>query len=127
LVRELNPDVVGLSVMTFQRATALQIARLVRALRPEVRIAAGGYDPSLAPDAYEAGGEVDFLIRGEGERTFRDLLRALENGGSVRDIAGLSYRDGFVMRHNAERPIAHLSTDPLELPKRRARVLDGYT
>jgi anaerobic magnesium-protoporphyrin IX monomethyl ester cyclase len=49
LMRELRPDVVGLSVMTFQRRTALRIARLVRALRPQTRIVVGGYDPSLAP------------------------------------------------------------------------------
>src|SRR5581483_8931355 len=46
LVREHAPDVLGLSVMTFQRATALQIARLVRTLRPSVRVVVGGYDPS---------------------------------------------------------------------------------
>ena len=34
LVRDLAPDVVGLSVMTFQRTTALRIARMIRALRP---------------------------------------------------------------------------------------------
>src|SRR5436853_2015179 len=49
LIRDLAPDVVGLSVMTFQRATALRIARLVRWLRPSARIVVGGYDPSLAP------------------------------------------------------------------------------
>src|SRR3954462_3139897 len=32
LVREIEPDVVGLSVMTFQRETALRLARLVRQL-----------------------------------------------------------------------------------------------
>src|SRR6058998_3849368 len=48
LVREIEPDLVGLSVMTFQRATALTIARLVKTLRPSARIVAGGYDPSLA-------------------------------------------------------------------------------
>jgi len=51
LVRDLRPDVVGFSVMTFQRATAFTIARLVKTLRPSVRIVAGGYDPSLAPEA----------------------------------------------------------------------------
>ena len=76
LVRELEPDVVGLSVMTFQRATAFKIARLIRRLRPSARIVAGGYDPSLAPDAYADEDEIEFLIRGEGERTLRDLLRA---------------------------------------------------
>ncbi|PYX45016.1 MAG: B12-binding domain-containing radical SAM protein, partial [Acidobacteria bacterium] len=32
LIRELNPEVVGLSIMTFQRRTAVRIVELVRAL-----------------------------------------------------------------------------------------------
>src|SRR5690349_10752721 len=71
LVRDIAPDVVGLSVMTFQRATALRIARLIRALRPAAKIVVGGYDPSLAPDAYVSSGDVDFIVRGEGEHTLR--------------------------------------------------------
>src|SRR5262245_22476200 len=50
LVRAEEPDVVGLSVMTFQRKTAKNVIALVRALRPQVQIVAGGYDPSLASD-----------------------------------------------------------------------------
>src|SRR3954451_23379678 len=53
LVREQAPDVVGLSVMTSQRRTARAFVRLIRALKPDVRVVAGGYDPSLAPEAYE--------------------------------------------------------------------------
>src|ERR1700730_4501800 len=90
LMRELQPDVVGLSVMTFQRRTAMKIARLVRALRPQTRIVAGGYDPSLAPDAYDACDDVEFLIRGEGEHTLRELLREVERDGEPHTIAGLS-------------------------------------
>ena len=51
MVRDLAPDVVGLSVMTFQRATALKIAALVRALRPSTRVVVGVYDPSIDVDA----------------------------------------------------------------------------
>src|SRR5207249_787741 len=68
LMRDLQPDVVGLSIMTFQRVTAFKIARLIRTLRPHVRIVVGGYDPSLAPEAYESCADVDFMIRGEGEQ-----------------------------------------------------------
>ena len=49
LVRAHEPDVVGLSVMTFQRHTAAKIIALVRSLRPAATIVVGGYDPSLAP------------------------------------------------------------------------------
>src|SRR5882672_12418193 len=78
LVRDIAPDVVGLSVMTFQRTTALKIARLIHALRPSARIVVGGYDPSLATEAFEACPDVDFIVRGEGEQTLSELLRVLE-------------------------------------------------
>ncbi|HEV3139954.1 MAG TPA: radical SAM protein [Vicinamibacterales bacterium] len=137
LVREVAPDVVGLSVMTFQRTTALAAARLIRQLRPSARVVVGGYDPSLAPEAYESTDEIDFIVRGEGEHTFSELLRALEQvdqsripnpeSQQVRGIAGLSYRTGRGFVHNAQRPIVPLATAPLALPRRSARVLGGYT
>src|SRR3982075_698003 len=66
LVREFDPEIVGLSIMTFQRRPAGRIVELVRALKPGVRIAVGGYDPSLACEAYEEL-NVDYVVRGEGE------------------------------------------------------------
>jgi radical SAM superfamily enzyme YgiQ (UPF0313 family) len=126
LIREREPDVVGLSVMTFQRATAFAIAALVRRLAPRAHVVAGGYDPSLAPDAYQDA-EVDTVVRGEGERTFRALLGALENGCSLDGIAGLSHRRDGALVHNPDRTVARLAAEPLALPNRRARVLGGYT
>ena len=85
LMRDLDPEVVGLSVMTFQRRTALALVRLIRAIKPDVRVVVGGYDPSLAPEAYEAADAgVDYLVRGEGDLTFRELLSALERGDTAR-------------------------------------------
>src|ERR1700735_136258 len=103
LVRELDPELVGLSIMTFQRRTAARIIELVRALRPGVKIVVGGYDPSLAPEAYEEM-NVDYLVRSEGEVTFRELLRALDQGTDVHQICGLSYRNGGGWVTNPDRP-----------------------
>jgi radical SAM superfamily enzyme YgiQ (UPF0313 family) len=129
LVGDLKPDVVGLSVMTFQRRTARKIIELVRSLRPNVRIVVGGYDPSLAPEAYTdpASSGADFIVRGEGEVTFRDLVRSIETGGAFADIAGLTYRDHEGVHRNPDRPVNRLRGLELRLPKRDARVLGGYT
>ena len=129
LVRELSPDVVGLSVMTFQRKTAKKIIDLVRQLKPDVRVAVGGYDPSLAPDAYtdSSSGLVDFIVRGEGEITFRELLRAIEEERGFDHIAGLSYRSGDRFYHTPERPVNGLESGEIKPPNRDARVLSGYT
>jgi len=125
LLAEHQPDVVGLSVMTFQRRTALRLIERIRRLRPTASIVVGGYDPSLAADAYEPA--VDFIVRGEGEITFRELLRALERGGGVAGIAGLGYRDGGMFRHNSDRPVSSLDEAAIAPPRRDTRVLSGYT
>src|SRR5690242_19600018 len=128
LVAERRPDLVGLSVMTFQRKTALALIRLVRALRPGVRVVVGGYDPSLAPEAYtDPAAGVDFIVRGEGEPTFRELLRALERGGGHETIPGLSWREGTGFLHNPDRPVSGLEGVEIRPPDRDARVLHGYT
>jgi radical SAM superfamily enzyme YgiQ (UPF0313 family) len=132
LVASHQPDVVGLSVMTFQRKTAFKVIALVRALRPQAAIVVGGYDPSLAPEHYEdPGSGVDFIVSGEGDITFRELVRALEAATGERPkalgIAGLSFRDGdgrFV--RNPPRAVSHLDGE-VRPPNRAARVLTGYT
>ena len=121
------PDVVGLSVMTFQRHTARQVIALVRRLRPSAVIVVGGYDPSLAPEVWEAPDSgVDVIVTGEGDLTFRDLLRALEQGHELGGIAGLSFRTpaGFV--RNPPRAVSRLEEE-IRPPNRTARVLQGYT
>jgi anaerobic magnesium-protoporphyrin IX monomethyl ester cyclase len=130
LMRECDPDLVGLSVMTFQRRTAMGVIRLLRAIKPSLRVVVGGYDPSLAPEPYEhpeAG--VDFLVRGEGEHAFRDLLRWLERPapGAAALVPGLSVHDGRRFVHGPTRPATALGGDAIAPPNRDARVLDGYT
>ncbi|HKD44443.1 MAG TPA: radical SAM protein [Candidatus Angelobacter sp.] len=128
LVRDWDPDVLGLSVMTFQRRTCFKIIELVRRLKPAVKVVVGGYDPSLAPEAYMASDTgVDSIVCGEGELTFRELLRRLESGTSLESVPGLIYREPSEWRRNARRPVHGLDNGDIRLPKRDARVLHGYT
>jgi len=129
LTRRHRPDLVGLSVMTFQRATARRVIALIRSLNPSVRVVVGGYDPSLAPEAWthpDLG--VDVIVRGEGDVTFRALVRALENGQPLGDVPGLWYRDDGEFRKTAHREVARLDRgDDIRPPNRSARALTGYT
>jgi len=126
LMKTIEPDLVGLSIMTFQRKTAKKIVDLLRSLRANLRIVVGGYDPSMAPEAY-TDSDVDFIVRGEGEITFRELLRAIENNRGYESILGLSYREAGRFHHNSERPVSGLEGSEIRLPNRSARVLNNYT
>jgi anaerobic magnesium-protoporphyrin IX monomethyl ester cyclase len=127
ILGEFRPQLVGLSAMTFQFATMLKVARLVRGFDPGIKIAAGGYHPSLM--ARELGLEeltsLDFIVRGEGEATLPALATALERSQpDLAGIAGLSYRQGNRWRHNADRSL--LDLDQIQLPRREARLADDF-
>ena len=70
-------------------------------------IVVGGYDPSLAPEAYaDPRTGVDFIVRGEGEH---HVSRAAARDGECRDfghIAGLSWRRDGGTVVNPDRPVA---------------------
>ena len=70
---------------------------------------------------------VDYLIRGEGEVTFRELLRAVEQGGELEKISGLSYRNPAGWIRNPPRAPHRLENREIGLPNRSSRVLMGYT
>jgi anaerobic magnesium-protoporphyrin IX monomethyl ester cyclase len=126
LIEEQQPDIVGMSIMTFQRRTADRLAKLIRTLKSDTKIVAGGYDPSLAFEDY-APMPIDFIVRGEGEVTFRELLRALESRSTFHFIAGLSHREGDKWIHNPDRAVHRLEDNEIRLPNRDARILKGYT
>lgn len=124
----LRPQVVGLSAMTFQFDTLLRLARFIRAFDPTIKLVAGGYHVSLMARELTAAAEelpLDFLVRVEGETTFRELVTELEKPApDLGAILGLSYRQGQEWVHNPNRPLLELDT--LSLPRRQARLASGF-
>jgi radical SAM superfamily enzyme YgiQ (UPF0313 family) len=128
VLQKLRPEVVGLSAMTFQYDSALRFAYLAKQFDPKIRTVLGGYHASLyfdeiarSPDRYF----WDFLIRGEGEHSFGELLDCLADGERGLDcVRGLSYRAGDEFLHNPPRPLEDLSK--LKLPARDKRLVPAW-
>jgi anaerobic magnesium-protoporphyrin IX monomethyl ester cyclase len=107
LIETRDVGLLGVSAMPGpQMAAAMETSRKIRSLRPDVKIAWGGYFPSIYPDAALNAKYIDFVIRGQGEDTLLELLDALRGKRKLDSILGLSYKDAFGFhRTNAERPM----------------------
>lgn len=126
-IEDYQPDVVGLSAMTFQFDTARKIAAFIKRMQKEIKIAIGGYHATLMYEeiaSSDDGEPFDYIVRGEGEKTFSDMLDAIEGKRSWKDVPGLSYRCNGNFLHNPPRPLEDLET--LQLPRRDARIWSGY-
>jgi radical SAM superfamily enzyme YgiQ (UPF0313 family) len=135
-----KPEIVGLSCMIFQYTTARNIARWIKEqYNPNITIVFGGYYPTVCYDEFgeNYGSDVpvnpinicpwcDFIIRGEGEVTFKEFIHAWRNHLPYNSILGLSWRDEQGrFHHNEKRPNLDLSM--LKLPDRSVRMIQkGY-
>lgn len=126
-IEDYQPDIIGLSAMTFQFDTARKIAAYIKTLQKDIKVAIGGYHATLMYEeiaSSDDGNSFDYIVRGEGEETFRDILDAIEGNLAWKDIPGLTYRHNGGFLHNAPRPLENLDT--LQLPRRDARIWNGY-
>lgn len=135
LISRYNPDVVGLTAMSFQFATARRIACLIKGINNGIKIVLGGYHATLMYDEICKSDEsvpFDFLVRGEGDLCFNELLDAISGKRPVEDVKGVSFRTkgeppfkergGFI--HNSQRPLEDLGK--IKIPDRSKRIWKGY-
>ncbi len=127
IMAESGAAMLAVSVMPGpQMAAAIPICREFRKKYPGVPIVWGGYFPSLYTDAALNASYVDFVVRGQGEDTFLELLAALRGNRRFAGIAGLSYKDDFGLHvHNAERHLRSPNDFP-RLPYHRLPFTERY-
>jgi anaerobic magnesium-protoporphyrin IX monomethyl ester cyclase len=93
-----------------------------------VPLAWGGYFPTMYPEAASIAPYVDYVVRGQGERTLLELLDALPDAGpaGMAGIAGITWKDQGEVRHNPDRPFEPPDRFPLLPYERVAGDMDRY-
>jgi anaerobic magnesium-protoporphyrin IX monomethyl ester cyclase len=104
-VVEREPDVFGVSSTTMGYAEGLALVSEVKRRLPGAFTVMGGPHVTFVDQqALEQCAELDAVVRGEGERTFEEVLAARGSGASLSDVRGLTRRvNGDIVR-NPDRP-----------------------
>jgi len=120
---------IGVSVMPGpQVAPAIEISSALRKARPNIPIVWGGYFPTMYSDAAVNASYVDYLVRGQGEETLLELMDALPDlpdRAAIRQIRGLTWKDGEEIVHNPDRPFRSPDDFP-PYPYDRLRNVQPY-
>ena len=107
-----DADIVGVGACTSEMPEALKLMSKAKEMGKITVM--GGIFPSVRAEEVLRSGVVDFVVRGEGEKTLSNLVNALNGKGSLADVKGLSFaRDGSVI-NNKGRNV--MPVDGLPLP-----------
>jgi anaerobic magnesium-protoporphyrin IX monomethyl ester cyclase len=93
-LRKQRPSFVASYAITATINACLELGRVVKEELPEAVYILGGVHPSFMwQELLEADDSpVDFIVKGEGEKTLEELLGVLLNGGDPAAVNGIAYR-----------------------------------
>lgn len=86
IIVKLNPDIVGISAMTFALIDVIKTISLVKSINNEIKIILGGIHANLYPNETINLPGVDYVVLGEGEITFTKLIQNMNSPEKVRGI-----------------------------------------
>lgn len=115
LILDGEPELVAFSAQCTTYPAIVQIARLLKAQRPALKIIVGGHNASfLDRETLERFPEFDAVVRGEGEITFAELAAVWQDGGGPEAVAGVTWRrDGTIVANPDRALITDLNALPL--------------
>ncbi len=123
---EFEPDLVGLSAMSYEARDMADVSAAVKRLKLEVPVVAGGPHASTAPDKALLDPNLDYVVKGEGEITTLELIeRVVAGQGSPGEIEGLGYKSGGEIVVNKPREET-VDLDAIPLPAYDLIDLEAY-
>jgi len=129
LMDQKQTGLIGLSITTPLFPNAVRLSAAIKAVRPGVKICLGGYHASMMPLSCLEPESIDYVVKGEGERTIVELARAVEAGAGaerLRMVNGLYFKEkGKPVANPARELIEDL--DSLPFPARHLFEYQRYT
>ena len=128
-VRKIQPDMVAMSIMTFNLLDALHTAEVLKQEHPNIKICLGGPHVNLYPKETLDQPNIDYVVFGEGEKIFTQLITALEKDISepqfLQAIKGLGWKkNGISIVNPAQTEL--LDLDELPFPARHLVDVSKY-
>jgi len=114
VIQEFNPDIAGISALTIEELCMKRIAEIIKGLNNRCIVIAGGPHPSAYPVDTLKEQNIDFVVIGEGERIFVDLVECLFSGGKPEMVKGVAFRrDGEFLQNPPGEHIVDIDSLPV--------------
>jgi len=125
-LRSFYPDIVGITSVTSSIPQAYAVAKIAREVREDCTVVMGGPHVTFLPkQTLEECEYVDVIVKGEGEKTFEELTKAIENGESLETVRGITFRKGNQIVNNEPAPFIK-DIDEIPFPSRDLLPMDKY-
>lgn len=94
VINSFRPDLLGITSLTGKMILdGINVSRYIKERYPKTKVVWGGIHASVLPRSTLKNDFIDYVVIGEGEETFAELLDALQNNGDLKNIPQLGYKE----------------------------------
>ena len=112
-LEEEQPDVVGITCLTEQRASPLEVAKISKILNKDCVVIMGGIHPTIMYEQLLTHWPVDIIVLGEGEATIKELMTSLEEQKPFENVNSIAFKsDGKVVKTQQRQLIVNMDEIP---------------
>lgn len=115
-IKDWKPDFIGISIIITELEQTKKIMGIIRELLPDVPVTFGGPWPSANPEESIKTLGADFVVLGEGELVFNELIDAITHGCPTESIAGTASLVNGEIRVNPGRQLTEDELNTLAFP-----------
>jgi radical SAM superfamily enzyme YgiQ (UPF0313 family) len=89
-------DIIALSCYIWNIEETIKLVQLIKSIQPGIKIILGGPEVTFyGSDWMEKIKEIDYIVKGEGEETFYELLEVLNATSDINNVEGIIYRNKY--------------------------------
>lgn len=118
-------DVIGITSVTFLALLAHDVAKEIKKQSPDKPVIMGGAHASAVPEDVLLDNNIDYVVIGEGENTFLELVEKIQANKKVNDVNGIAYRENGEVILTDHRVVEE-NLDEIPMPARHLLPMHLY-
>ena len=126
IIAKKNPDLVGITAMTFTLIDVIKTVQIVKSIDRDIKVVLGGPHVHIYPNETIDIPDVDYLVLGEGEITFTELVENITDIDKLKVIEGLVFKDDGITVNTGIKPFID-NLDELPFPARHLTPYRKYS
>jgi anaerobic magnesium-protoporphyrin IX monomethyl ester cyclase len=114
-IREFKPDFVAVSVFTCTSPDGILVIELAKKINPKIQTILGGVHATfMYEEMFGLAPALDYIVRGEGEKTIVELLDAVAQSSDLAKVKGIVFRKNNALVVTPDRPLMqNLDNQPM--------------
>jgi phosphonoacetaldehyde methylase len=125
IIGEYGPNVIGISCMFSTLDSIIkELSKSIKNKFPEITLVLGGTHATVMAEQLICEPFIDYVVRGEGEYSFQELIEHLEKKRQIETVSNLTWLDNGEIRSTPQEFIQDI--DRLPFPARHLLNMEEY-